>query len=207
MWGLLQTLESTVEAAHVIRMCRINEPGGLFTKHHLGEPSMKERVLDIELPYLPVAGEHDGEDDPDGGEFNNRVEGLVEVDVVFLRETAQDPTDFIVVKRTIRLELVLKNPFASDNVGVGSREHKSPRVVGEESAILISHGREPVRVFESTSNGLQNRRGSSGRGNMEVETLAWADDLASLSSSHHLSCWSGRSRRGRGHGGAGDIVV
>jgi hypothetical protein len=196
-----------VEAAHVIGMCRINEPGGLLTKHHLGELSMKERVLDIKLLYLLVAGERDGEDDPNSGGSNNRVECLVKVDVVFLRETAQDPTGFIAVKRTIRLELVPKNPFAGDDVGVGGREHKSPRVVGEKSAVLISHGHEPVWVFESTSNGLQNRRGSSGRGDVEVETLTWADDLAGLSLSHHLSSWSDRSRRGRGRGEAGDIIV
>jgi hypothetical protein len=208
-WGLLQTIESTVEVAHVIRMCRINEPSGLLIEHHLRELSMKEHVLDVELPYLPVAGERDGEDDPDDGRFNNRAEGLVEVDAVFLRETAQDPTGFIAVKRTIRLELVPKNPFAGDDVGVGGREHKISRVVGEKTAILISHGRELVRVFESTSNGLRNRRRSSGGGNVEIETLARADDLVGLSSSHHLSSWSDRSRRGRGRGrgGAGYIVI
>jgi hypothetical protein len=60
------------------------------------------------LPYLLVTGECDGEDDLDGGQFNNRAEGLVEVDAVFLRKIAQDPTGFIAVKRTIRLELVSK---------------------------------------------------------------------------------------------------
>jgi hypothetical protein len=60
------------------------------------------------LLYLLVTGERDGEDDLDGGQFNNRAEGLVEVDSVFLREIAQDPTGFITVKRTIRLELVPK---------------------------------------------------------------------------------------------------
>jgi hypothetical protein len=42
---------------------------------------------------------------------------------------------------------------------------------------------------------------------VEVETLTWADDLAGLSLSHHLSSWSDRSRRGRGRGEAGDIIV
>jgi hypothetical protein len=76
---------------------------------------------------------------------------------MLLRETAQDPTGFIVVERTIRFELVSKNPFASDDIGVGGWEHKSLHVVGDESAILISHGREPVWVFESTVNRLWNR--------------------------------------------------
>jgi hypothetical protein len=118
-WGLLQAIESTVEAAHVITMCRVNEPGGLLIEHHLRELHMKERVLDVDLPYLLVAGERDREDDPDGGGFNNRAKGLIEVDAMFLRETAQDPTGFIAVKRTIRLELLLKNPFADDDVGIG----------------------------------------------------------------------------------------
>jgi hypothetical protein len=42
---------------------------------------------------------------------------------------------------------------------------------------------------------------------MELEMLVRANDLTGLSSSHHLSSWSDRSRRGGGHGGAGDIIV
>jgi hypothetical protein len=44
---------------------------------------------------------------------------------------------------------------------------------------------------------------------VEIEMLARANDLVGLSSSHHLSSWSDRSRRGqgRGRGGAGYIVI
>jgi hypothetical protein len=60
------------------------------------------------LPYLLVTGERDGENDLDGGQFNNRAEGLIEVDALFLREIAQDPTGFTAIKTTIQLELVSK---------------------------------------------------------------------------------------------------
>jgi hypothetical protein len=43
--GLLQAIESMVEAAHLIRTCRVNEPGGLLIQDHLGELPMEEHVL------------------------------------------------------------------------------------------------------------------------------------------------------------------
>jgi hypothetical protein len=85
----------------MIRTCSINKPGGLLTEDHLGELPMKVRVLDAEMPYLPVVGERDGENDPDGVGINYRAKGLIEVDVMFLRETEQDPTGFIMVEISI----------------------------------------------------------------------------------------------------------
>jgi hypothetical protein len=105
--GLLQAIESMVDVAHMIRTCRVNEPGGLLTEDHLRELPMEERIL-MSSCHIFHLQESDGENDPDAGGFNNRAEGLVEVDVMFLRETVQDPTGFIVVERTIRFELVSK---------------------------------------------------------------------------------------------------
>ena len=117
--GLLQAVESTIEAAHMIRVGGINEPSGLVAEHHLGELAMEEGIRDVELPDLPVGGEGDGEDDPDGSRFNNRAKCLVEVDVVLLRETAQYPACFVAVESAVSFEVMTKDPFARDDVGVG----------------------------------------------------------------------------------------
>jgi hypothetical protein len=46
---------------------------------------VEEGVLDVELASLPFKGEHDGEDDTDHGQFDNRTELLVEVNALLLR--------------------------------------------------------------------------------------------------------------------------
>jgi hypothetical protein len=82
--GLLQPVERPVEAAHMTGAGRVNEPGGLMTKDHLGELPMEEGILHIKLTNLPVGGEGDGENSPDGGGFYHRTKGLIEVDTVLL---------------------------------------------------------------------------------------------------------------------------
>jgi hypothetical protein len=82
--GLLQAVEGAVEAAHMVRTSGVDEASGLVAKDHLVKTPMEEGVLDIELANLPVGGESDGEDNPDGSWFNHRAKGLVEVDAVLL---------------------------------------------------------------------------------------------------------------------------
>jgi hypothetical protein len=140
-----------VETTHMIRACGVDEAGGLVTVNQLGEFPMEEGILDVELAYPPVEGESDGEDDADGGRFDNRAEGLVEVDAVLLRKTAKDPASLVEVENTVGLELVAKHPFAGDDVHV-SRGNEVSCVVREEGAVLVHHGGESVRVLESTAN-------------------------------------------------------
>jgi hypothetical protein len=47
---------------------------------------MEERVLDVELVYLPVKGQCDREDDADLDWFHNQNERLIKIDVGGLRE-------------------------------------------------------------------------------------------------------------------------
>ena len=54
--GLLQAIESAVEAAHVIGASGVDEPGGLMAKYHLIETPVEEGVLDIELANPLVGG-------------------------------------------------------------------------------------------------------------------------------------------------------
>ena len=103
----------------MVRASGVNKASWLLTKDHLIKMPMKKGVLDVELANLLVGGEGDREDDPDGSRFNHRAEGLIEVDAVFLRESAQHPSSFVAIEGAIRLELVTKDPFAGDDVGVG----------------------------------------------------------------------------------------
>lgn len=111
---------------------------------------------------------------------------------MLLGETTQHPACFVAVEAAVGFELVTKDPLAGDNVGVGGGTHKIPRVVGEKGTILVSHSRQPVRVFESTTNGLRDWRWSGDGGDVQVETFA-RTDLAGLTTGDHLT----DGRRGR----------
>ena len=78
---------------------------------------MQEGILDIELMNRPGAGSCDTQNNPNGRGFDHRTERLVVVDVVLLRVASNDPSRLVIGECAIRMELVLKDPFASHNIG------------------------------------------------------------------------------------------
>jgi hypothetical protein len=84
--------------------------------------TMEEGVIDIELTDLPVGGEGDGENNPDGSLFNHRAKCLDEIDAMLLGEAAQHPPCFVAVEPTVRLELLAKNALVGDDIDVGGGE-------------------------------------------------------------------------------------
>jgi hypothetical protein len=46
------------------------------------------------------------------------LERLVEVNALLLRETMKHPACFVAIERAIELQLVAKEPFAKENVGI-----------------------------------------------------------------------------------------
>jgi hypothetical protein len=126
-----------VQPTDMLEASRVDEAGGLATVDDLGELVVEKGVLDVKLASLPFKGERDGEDDVDRGRFHNRTERLVKVNALLLREAAKHPTCFVAVERAIRLQLVVKDPLARDDIGFPRRRHEIPSVVAEESTILL----------------------------------------------------------------------
>jgi hypothetical protein len=73
---LLQELEGLVEPAHQVRLRRVNEAGRLRA-HYLGECTVKEGILDIELVHGPALGDSQSQHSPDGGRHDDGAKGLV----------------------------------------------------------------------------------------------------------------------------------
>jgi hypothetical protein len=88
---------------------------------------MKEGVLDIELVDRPIPGE----DDADGGELDDRAEGLIVVHAEALGEAPKNPASLVAVEGAIRSQLVAKEPLASGHIGAGRTWHQVPGVVGQ----------------------------------------------------------------------------
>jgi len=78
---------------------------------------VKKGIGDIELSRGPLMGSSNGEHGLNHGRLNDRRDGFTEVDAGTLGKAANDPPSFIPLEVTIRVELVLENPFRRDDVG------------------------------------------------------------------------------------------
>jgi hypothetical protein len=54
LWCLLQAVEGFVVPTHQLRVCRVNEPGGLRVVDHIRECVVEEGILDVELVHSPT---------------------------------------------------------------------------------------------------------------------------------------------------------
>jgi hypothetical protein len=95
----------------------VNEAGELRAVDSLRECVMKEDVLDVELVHRPTPGDSQGQHSPNGGRLNNRAESIIVVHPGALSKPPEDPTSLVQVKRAIRLELILEDPLAADDIG------------------------------------------------------------------------------------------
>jgi len=113
---------------------------------------MEECILDVKLMDRPVVGESQTENSADSGWLHNRTERLIKIHTRTLSKSTENPSSFIAVKSTIRVELVSKNPFTSHNIGMRRPWYQSPGVVGNQSLKLLLHSTTPIRISESTAN-------------------------------------------------------
>jgi hypothetical protein len=56
----------------------------------------------------------------------------------------------VLFQGAIRIELVLEDPFSSDNIGANRMRDKNTSVVGDQSIILFFHGMAPRWVGEGS---------------------------------------------------------
>jgi hypothetical protein len=123
------SVEGLVEPAHQLRVHRVNEADGLRAIDSLGECAMDKGALDVELVHGPTPGDSQSPHSPNGGRLDDRVEGLIVVHPRTLSEPPKDPTSLVPVKRAIRLELVLEDPLAEDDIGPRRPRNQVPRAV------------------------------------------------------------------------------
>lgn len=71
-----------------------------------------------------------------------------------LRVTTDDPTSFVLGKRTIRVVFMFENPFSGDDIHTGGTRNKRPCAVLKEHVVLIFHSLTLMRVMEGDTIGL-----------------------------------------------------
>jgi hypothetical protein len=105
----------------------------------LQEGVMQERILRIKLMNRPGVGDDQGEHCVDHDRLDHRAEGLIVVDARSLDEVMNDPMSLIPFQRAIKVELVLENPFASDEVGANKARDKILGIAGDQDSKLFFH--------------------------------------------------------------------
>ena len=130
--------------------------------------TVKKGIIHVQLVDRPLTRSSDAEDDPNRGRLDDEAQRLVVVDVVLLGEAADDLASLMTSQRVVGVELVPEDPLASDDVGAERPGDETPRVVVDESLVLLSHSRAPLRVGKGPSVVTGNGRGS--RGGSEVSS-------------------------------------
>jgi hypothetical protein len=124
---------------------------------------VQKHVLHIKLMNRPGAGDGQEEHGANRGRLDHRVVGLIVVDVGSLDEIAKDPTSLVPLQRAVRVELVLKNPLAGDNVEAKRARDNIPGNVGDKGRKLFFHGAHQfgsmraTRTKEATGDKLTSR--------------------------------------------------
>jgi hypothetical protein len=102
----------------MIRVMRIDEPGGLLTEHWLLQMTIEKSIGDIHLVYWPAVRDLKLENRKNSVGFDNRSKGVMEVDTFTLPETADHLARLVMIKSTIRMKLVLEDPLPDDDIGM-----------------------------------------------------------------------------------------
>jgi hypothetical protein len=107
---------------------------------------VQEHIIRIKPVNRPGAGDDQGEHGADCGRLDHRGECLIVVDAGSLGEAAKNPTSLVPVQGAIRIELVLKNPLAGDDVGANRTRDKISCVFGDQGSKLFFHDAMPVQI-------------------------------------------------------------
>jgi hypothetical protein len=94
------------------------------------------------------AGDDQGEHGADHGRLDHRAKGLIVVDAGSLGEAMNDPGSLVPLQRAVEVELMLKNPFAGDDIIANGARDKIPGVVGDQGIKLFFHDVAPIRIDE-----------------------------------------------------------
>jgi hypothetical protein len=111
------------------RMRSVDKASGLLTIDLLSKVTMKKGIRDIHLMNWPATRDCELQNGANRARFNNRREGLGEVDASTLTETTDHPASLVARKGAIGVSLVPKDPLATDDIGARWPGNQCPSAV------------------------------------------------------------------------------
>jgi hypothetical protein len=92
---------------------------------------MEKGILDINLTNGPAEGVGQGENKADGDGLDYWTIGLSIVNARLLVKTLSDESSFVAIDSSISFAFETKNPFATNDVGIGDGRNKGPSVIAK----------------------------------------------------------------------------
>jgi hypothetical protein len=99
----------------------------------------------------PGGGDGQGEHGADHGRLDHRVEDLIVVDAGSLGEAVKDPASLVSFQGAIRIELVLENLLAGDDVGANRARDKILGVIGDQGNNFFFYGAAPIQIDKGST--------------------------------------------------------
>lgn len=116
---------------------RINKPGWLRHVYFFLKDTIEKSIVNVHLFYKPAIRHSKGENNPNGGKFDDWTEGFVEVDSCGLMKSFSNQAGFVTLNGAIGISLQSKDPLVTKQyvdlggVGQGSKfDSKSHLRVG-----------------------------------------------------------------------------
>jgi len=180
---LFKSIEGLDKTTDMVRVSLIDEACRLMAEHLFGKVAVQERILDVELMYRPRTRSCKMKDYPNCCRFDDRREGLVEVDARTLVEPTDHPSSLAALQGSVGVQFVLEDPLPCDDVCTSRPWHECPGAIGHEGIVLLLHRLPPCQIAERGTDRAWWRRQRRGGG--EVGVLRVGEDDAVAASSHH----------------------
>ena len=122
---------------------------GLLHVDIFGQKTVEKSITHINLSKTSPAGDSEREDQMNRGRLHHRAESISIVDPLLLSKTASNEASFVLVNRTIRTMLGLKDPLAAHNINTRRPRHQHPCVRVTKGNKFRRHGGTPSRFTKS----------------------------------------------------------
>lgn len=119
------------------------------------EDAVEECVVDVMLMNQPLALGGETEHRTHCHWFDNRAVRFAIVDSRSLCESTDNPPGLVAIEASIFFEFVMKDPFATDDVGTVGVRNEFPLVVGKQGIEFLLHRFAPVLIFECLIDGAR----------------------------------------------------
>lgn len=148
-WCLAEPVERLAKLTDVRGSIGADKTRRLLAVDGHVELAVQEGVLHVQLVNGSARRYGKAEDDPDRRWLHHWTEGLTKVDARPLGEASKHPSRLVSCESTVGMQLVAEDPLPGHRMNTCRASNKRPRIVLQQSTILITHSGVPVGIFES----------------------------------------------------------
>jgi hypothetical protein len=144
--SLLKAIDGLVKFTNMSRLSLVHKTSRLFHVYLLCQMTMKKRIRNGKLSDVPIIGDSQCEEQPNGSWFDDRTKGLCVINASLLLETFGHKYGLEPLHGSISFPFNSVHPLVMNNMLILRSGTKGPSTISDESCIFSSHGCVPARV-------------------------------------------------------------